>query len=70
MPRRLEPKVGAAELASSPLGVRFGVEQSSFPYYPLARFVAPNLMAGNVVPPAHCECRGASTSRLSIEGHH
>jgi acyl-CoA reductase-like NAD-dependent aldehyde dehydrogenase len=31
-----------------PFGVLFGVQPWNFPYYQLARFAAPNLMAGNV----------------------
>ena len=55
-PQRLEPASGEAEVHSSPLGVLFGVEPWNFPYYQLARFAAPNLMAGNVVMVKHAEC--------------
>ena len=55
-PQRLEPSLGEAQVESSPFGVLFGVEPWNFPYYQLARFAAPNLMAGNVVMVKHAAC--------------
>lgn len=55
-PQRLEQRSGEAQIESSPLGVLFGVEPWNFPYYQLARFAAPNLMAGNVVMVKHAGC--------------
>lgn len=52
-PERLDPTSGEAEIVSTPLGVIFGVQPWNFPYYQLARFAAPNLMAGNVVMVKH-----------------
>lgn len=52
-PIELKQKTGEAHLYSSPIGVLFGVQPWSFPYYQLARFAAPNLMAGNVVLVKH-----------------
>ena len=52
-PQTLAPSSGEATIESTPLGVLFGVEPWNFPYYQLARFVAPNLMAGNVVLVKH-----------------
>ena len=52
-PQKLTPASGEAAIESSPLGVIFGVEPWNFPYYQLARFVAPNLMVGNVVLVKH-----------------
>ncbi len=52
-PQQLAPASGEAVIESSPLGVIFGVEPWNFPYYQLARFVAPNLMVGNVVLVKH-----------------
>jgi succinate-semialdehyde dehydrogenase / glutarate-semialdehyde dehydrogenase len=54
----LEPKMlkmlsGDAWVENTPLGVLLGVQPWNFPYYQLARFAAPNLMAGNVVMVKH-----------------
>ena len=50
---KLHPESGEAHIESSPLGVLFGVQPWNFPYYQLARFAGPNLMAGNVVMVKH-----------------
>ena len=55
-PQHLKPRSGKAEIVSSPFGVLFGVQPWNFPYYQLARFAAPNLMAGNVVMVKHAGC--------------
>ena len=55
-PEILKPSSGEAEIVSSPFGVLFGVQPWNFPYYQLARFAAPNLMAGNVVMVKHAGC--------------
>jgi succinate-semialdehyde dehydrogenase/glutarate-semialdehyde dehydrogenase len=52
-PEKLHPESGDAHIESSPLGVLFGVQPWNFPYYQLARFAGPNLMAGNVVVVKH-----------------
>jgi succinate-semialdehyde dehydrogenase / glutarate-semialdehyde dehydrogenase len=52
-PEKLHPESGEAHIENSPLGVLFGVQPWNFPYYQLARFAAPNLMAGNVVMVKH-----------------
>lgn len=55
-PQKLNPSSGEAQVESSPFGVLFGVQPWNFPYYQLARFAAPNLMAGNVVMVKHAGC--------------
>ncbi len=55
-PQHLKPSMGEAVVESSSLGVIFGVQPWNFPYYQLARFAGPNLMAGNVVMVKHAGC--------------
>jgi len=52
-PESLKTDKGQAVVESSPVGVLFGVEPWNYPYYQIARFAAPNLMAGNVVMVKH-----------------
>jgi succinate-semialdehyde dehydrogenase / glutarate-semialdehyde dehydrogenase len=52
-PEKLVTPKGEAMVESSPIGVLFGVEPWNYPYYQIARFAAPNLMAGNVVVVKH-----------------
>ena len=50
---QLKQANGTATVLSQPIGVIFGIEPWNFPYYQLARFAAPNLMAGNTVLVKH-----------------
>ena len=52
-PEALQTPKGQATVESTPVGVLFGVEPWNYPYYQVARFAAPNLMAGNVVMVKH-----------------
>ena len=52
-PEKITTPRGEAMVESSPIGVLFGVEPWNYPYYQVARFAAPNLMAGNVVMVKH-----------------
>ncbi len=52
-PQAIETSMGDAHVEFSPLGVLLGVQPWNFPYYQLARFAAPNLMAGNTLLVKH-----------------
>ncbi|UVW30060.1 NAD-dependent succinate-semialdehyde dehydrogenase [Massilia sp. H6] len=52
-PEPLESTNGKAVVESCPVGVLLGIEPWNYPYYQIARFAAPNLMAGNVVMVKH-----------------
>jgi succinate-semialdehyde dehydrogenase / glutarate-semialdehyde dehydrogenase len=52
-PETLKPSSGEAVIVNNPIGAIFGVQPWNFPYYQLARFAAPNIMAGNVVMVKH-----------------
>jgi succinate-semialdehyde dehydrogenase/glutarate-semialdehyde dehydrogenase len=50
---KLETEYGEAYIKCTPIGVLLGVEPWNFPFYQVARFAAPNIMAGNVVLVKH-----------------
>ena len=45
----LNPVHGQALIRHSPIGVLLGVQPWNFPFYQVARFAAPNVMAGNTI---------------------
>ena len=45
----LDPVQGEALVRQSPIGVLLGVQPWNFPFYQVARFVAPNIMVGNTI---------------------
>ena len=45
----LNPVHGQALVRRSPIGVLLGVQPWNFPFYQVARFAAPNVMAGNTI---------------------
>jgi succinate-semialdehyde dehydrogenase/glutarate-semialdehyde dehydrogenase len=45
----LDPVHGKALIRCSPIGVLLGVQPWNFPFYQVARFAAPNIMAGNTI---------------------
>ena len=52
-PEKLRSPGSESTVESCPVGVLLGVEPWNYPYYQIARFAAPNLMAGNVVMVKH-----------------
>jgi succinate-semialdehyde dehydrogenase/glutarate-semialdehyde dehydrogenase len=50
---KINTEFGEAYIKNTPIGVLLGVEPWNFPFYQVARFAAPNIMAGNVVLVKH-----------------
>jgi succinate-semialdehyde dehydrogenase/glutarate-semialdehyde dehydrogenase len=51
--RALDSSIKDDHIQYSPVGVLIGIQPWNYPYYQLARFVGPNLMAGNVIQSRH-----------------
>ncbi len=49
----LTPGTGSAYVRKEPIGVLLGIEPWNYPYYQVARFAAPNIMAGNCIMLKH-----------------
>jgi succinate-semialdehyde dehydrogenase/glutarate-semialdehyde dehydrogenase len=52
-PKKLASVMGDAHLEFPPLGVLLSIQPWNYPYYQLARFAGPHLMAGNVMLVKH-----------------
>lgn len=50
---KLSPEKGTAFIRKEPIGVLLGIEPWNYPYYQVARFAAPNIMAGNCIMLKH-----------------
>lgn len=55
-PERLRPSFESVDVDGLSIGVLLGVQPWNFPYYQMARFAAPNLIAGNAVVVKHVGC--------------
>ena len=49
----LSPDKGTAYVRKEPIGVLLGIEPWNYPYYQVARFAGPNIMAGNCIMLKH-----------------
>ncbi|MCE2575146.1 NAD-dependent succinate-semialdehyde dehydrogenase [Komagataeibacter sp. FNDCR2] len=67
-----DPKEGKAVLVHQPQGIVFAIEPWNFPYYQIARIIAPQLSAGNTVLLKHAsnvpQCAGAFDALMQEAG--
>ena len=67
-----DPKEGEAVLIHQPQGIVFAIEPWNFPYYQIARIIAPQLSAGNTVLLKHAsnvpQCAAAFDSLMQEAG--
>ncbi|RFD20810.1 NAD-dependent succinate-semialdehyde dehydrogenase [Komagataeibacter melaceti] len=67
-----DPKEGKAMIVHQPQGIVFAVEPWNFPYYQIARIIAPQLSAGNTVLLKHAsnvpQCAAAFDSLMQEAG--
>lgn len=70
-PHALSPKSGgSAEIVKAPVGIVLGVMPWNYPYYQLARLIAPNLLLGNAVvvkPAPACPRSAAALEAVLLE---